>query len=128
MSGNSLLLDTNIILYLLSGDTDLSDLLYKRKLYVSFITQLELLGYSELTEKSKKVISGFLNECVVIDINSSIKEKTIDIRQKHAVKLPDAIIMATSIFLDVPLITADKEMTKVEEVNVILYAKNDTER
>ena len=47
MSGNSLVVDTNIVLYLLSGDETVAALLNDRQIYLSFITELELLGYRE---------------------------------------------------------------------------------
>ena len=70
MNGNSVLLDTNIILYLLSGDEVLSSLLYNRKLYISFISQLELLGYKDITVQDRDEIHTFLDECIFIDINT----------------------------------------------------------
>ncbi|MCS6973510.1 MAG: hypothetical protein NZM13_03410 [Cyclobacteriaceae bacterium] len=57
MSGNSLLPDTNIVLYLLSGDKTLAEILYRKKLYLSFINQLELLGFEGITSAQEKVIS-----------------------------------------------------------------------
>ncbi len=36
-------------------------------------------------------------------------------------KLPDAIIAATAIHLQIPLITADKDFEKVEELMLYLY-------
>ena len=125
MSGNSLLLDTNIVLYLLSGDKQLADLLFNRKLYISFITQLELLGFKEITSTQLAAIEEFLTQCVIIDINSSIKEKTILLKQTKKIKLPDAIIMATSQFLNIPLITSDKGMTNVDDLDIVLYSKDD---
>lgn len=44
MNGNSILLDTNIVLYLLNGEETLIPLLEEKNLFLSFITQLELLG------------------------------------------------------------------------------------
>ena len=44
MSGKEILADTNIIIYLLQGDNTLEDILQGKQLYVSFITELELLG------------------------------------------------------------------------------------
>jgi predicted nucleic acid-binding protein len=38
-------------------------------------------------------------------------------------KLPDSIIAASSIFLQIPLITADKEIKNVEGLNIIYYEK-----
>ncbi|MBI1768805.1 MAG: hypothetical protein HY015_07040 [Bacteroidetes bacterium] len=66
MSGNSVVLDTNIVLYLLSGDEVLSDLFYQKKLYLSFISQLELLGFKGITDKQHSEISRFIRDCVVI--------------------------------------------------------------
>jgi predicted nucleic acid-binding protein len=44
MNGNNLLLDNNIVLYiLLNGEETLISLLEEKKLFLSFITQLELL-------------------------------------------------------------------------------------
>jgi hypothetical protein len=38
MNGNKIFVDTNIILYLLSGDKTLAELLDRKQLYISFIT------------------------------------------------------------------------------------------
>lgn len=73
MSGNSVVLDTNIVLYLLNGDKILSELLFQKKLYLSFITQLELLGFRGITNHQQKEISKFISDCIVIDINDDIK-------------------------------------------------------
>jgi predicted nucleic acid-binding protein len=44
MNGNSVLLDTNIVLYFLNGEETLIPILEQKSLFLSFITQLELLG------------------------------------------------------------------------------------
>lgn len=44
MNGINILLDTNIVLYLLNGDSVLQQYLQGKSLYVSFINELELLG------------------------------------------------------------------------------------
>ena len=123
MNGNSVLLDTNIVLYLLSGDEVLSSLLYNRKIYISFISQLELLGYKDITVKDRDEIRTFLDECIIIDINTKIKEEVIKIRRSVRIKLPDSIILATSQYLNVPVISSDSDFGRVEEANVIYYEK-----
>ena len=45
MSGTKLLLDTNIVLYYLGGDTVLASLLDQREVFHSLITEMEMLGY-----------------------------------------------------------------------------------
>jgi len=67
MSGNNLLLDTNIVLYLLNGEETLIPLLEEKNLFLSFITQLELLGAQNLrSEKLRKSRSLFPNVQLLI--------------------------------------------------------------
>ncbi len=45
----------------------------------------------------------------------------ISIRKFYMLKLPDSIIAATSQYFDIPLISADKGLKKVEEINLLFY-------
>jgi predicted nucleic acid-binding protein len=124
MSGSNLLLDSNIILYLLNGDKVLTEILKGKKLYVSFVSQLELLGYQDINLQERDNVQGFLDECVIIDINEEIKSEVIKLKQVSKIKLPDSIILATSIYLNTPLLTADKGFEKFKDVNVLKYIKS----
>ena len=121
MNGTKFLLDTNVILYLLNGDNTVADLINGKQIYVSFITELELLGYQEITEEEHQRINEFLAECTIININKQIKERTIQIRQHQKIKLPDSIIAATSHYLNIPLISSDSDFKNVEGISVIVY-------
>ncbi len=121
MSGNSLLIDTNIALYLLNGDTTIANLLNGRDVYVSFITELELLGFSEIKEEDIKKIEEFLSKCIIVDLNQPIKRLTIELKRKHKIKLPDAIIAATSKYINIPLFSADKGFEKVSDLHFLKY-------
>ncbi len=121
MNGNNLFLDTNIILYLLDGDQTLAELLNNKQLYISVITELELLAYEGITVKEEKVIKEFVAQCKTITINNVVKQETIRIRKAYNTKLPDSIIIATALYLDFPLITSDIEFKKVEELTLIHY-------
>ncbi len=50
MSGTKLLLDTNVVLHLLSGDQTVAELINDKQVYLSFITELKLLGYRDIAE------------------------------------------------------------------------------
>jgi len=82
MNGNSLLLDSNIVLYLLNGEETLIPLLEDKQLYLSFITQLELLSFPGISEKEINKIKSFIDECIIIEMSSTIKEYTIKLRKK----------------------------------------------
>ncbi len=123
MNGNRIFADTNILLYLLDGDEILSEFLNNKKVYISFITQLEVLGYKMFTRNELKVIENLVSECTIIDINSSIKNNVIELRRNYRIKLPDSIIIATSFYLDLPIISADKDFKKIESLPLIFYER-----
>lgn len=123
MNGDRILIDTNTAIYLLNGDTTLANLLDQKRVYISFITQLELLGYSGITLETEKMILELIDSCIIIDINNSIKFEVIRLRRNYSIKLPDSIIAATALYFDLPLLSADKNFTKVKELNLMLYEK-----
>jgi len=124
MNGNKLFLDTNIILYLLNGDETLAEFLNGKQFYISVITELELLAYKGITEQEEKVILDFISQCKIINITSVVKQETIRIRKAYNTKLPDSIIIATALYLDLPLITADIDFKHVDELILIHYENN----
>ena len=121
MNGINILLDTNIVLYLLNGDTVLQHYLQGKSFYVSFINELELLGYKDITQSEEQSIIFFLDECAIIDINGGIKEITKQLRRRHKLKLPDAIVAATAIFLGIPLLSADKHFEGIDDLTFVRY-------
>lgn len=123
MNGNNIFIDTNTAIYLLDGDTLLAEILHQKRLYLSFITQLELLGYPGITDKEVRQIESMLENCVVIDVNNIIKSEAIRLRRAYSLKLPDCIVAATAISMDLPIITSDKGFKKVEELNLMFYEK-----
>ena len=125
MSGNKVLLDTNIGLYLFKGDQELANALQDAEAYVSFINELELFGHKDITAEEITWIELFLEECSIMEINQGIKDITINLRQKYSLKLPDAIVAATAIFLGISLISADKHFDKISELSLILYQLSD---
>ena len=104
MSGKEILVDTNIILYLLDGSDDIEKILQGKDVYLSFMTELELIGYKGNTQKQEEQIAELLRDCSIISMNNLIKEKYVEIRKKHSIKLADAVIAATAIAFDMPII------------------------
>src|SRR5258708_36905696 len=115
MNGKEILIDTNIILYLLKGNDTLEEMLQGKEIYISFITELELIGFKNITANEEKQVTLLLKDCLIISLNTSIKEKYVEIRKKYQLKLADAIIAATAISTAIPLITSDKQFKIVKE-------------
>ena len=74
-------------------------------------------GISELQLKSR---SKIINNCTLVGMTKHIKRITIQLKQNYTLKIPDAIIAATSIYLNLPLLTADKDFKKIKELDLIL--------
>ena len=47
-------------------------------------------------------------------------EQTIQLKKKYSIKLPDAIIAASCLVYDIPLVTADKGFSKIKELDLVL--------
>ena len=105
----------------MNGDTTIAELLDGRDVYIFFITELELLGFQDITKEERSIIQDFLSNCIIIDLNQSIKEITIDLKQSYKLKLPDAIIAATSQYMNLPLISADKGFEGISDQQFIKY-------
>lgn len=123
MSGNRLFLDTNIIIYFLSGDDTLTELLEGKSIYISVITKLELLSYHSLSKKEMDKLEKFISECTVIELTSSVQRNTVKIRKQYKLKLPDSIIIASALEADLPLISSDKSLRSIKEGVILYYEK-----
>ena len=120
MNGVRILCDTNILVYLLDGNTDIARLLDNKQIYLSVITELELFGKPNLSAHDNKIIDVMIEECFVININQEIKQIYREIRQNHVIKLPDAVIAATAIYLDIPFLTFDKGFKNVPHLKLMM--------
>src|SRR5205809_108784 len=121
MNGSSLFADTNILIYLLDKDAALLPILNNKSVYISFISQLELLSYKNYSSSEKIKLEGLFNDCFIVDINSEIKNFCVHHRLKYKLKLPDAIIAASAQYLSVPLLTADQDFKRIKEVDILFY-------
>jgi len=124
MSGDSVVLDTNIVLYLLKGDDKLEALLQGANVFLSVITKVELLSHPDLDEAGEQVIRELLQNVKLMEFTSTIQERAVLLRRQFKMKLPDAVIAATAAFLNIRLITADKKFARLkDELDVLLIER-----
>ena len=119
MNGIDFLADTNILLYFLEGNPAVSAFA-GQSLAVSAISEIELLGWHKISKQETSIIKGMLSNCFVIELIPAVKKIAIELKQKHKLKLPDAVIVATAIHLRVPLLTADKGFSQLKEADIFL--------
>ena len=88
--------------------------------YYSVISEIELLGLTGLPTAEEKALKALLKDCMPVEINSDIREISIRIKQQKKIKIPDAIIVATALWLEFPLVTADKGFKNIPGIDLIL--------
>jgi predicted nucleic acid-binding protein len=82
---------------------------------------LELIAPKSISLQEEQKIIDLLSDSTIIPMNDRIKEKYIEIRKTYRLKLADAVIAATAIAYDLPLLTADKGFHVVQELKLIGY-------
>ncbi len=111
--------DTNFLVYLHEGNQNIAPFL-NYNFGISFISEVELLGFKGITKLEETKLKQLINDSFTIEWNVKIKEQIIELRKKYNIKLPDAIIASTSLVYELPLVTADKGFSKIDELDLIL--------
>lgn len=111
--------DTNFLVYVHEGNQNLIPFM-NYNFGISFISEVELLGFKGITKEEEAKLKQLINDSFIYDWNYKLKEQTINLRKKYTIKLPDAIIASTSIVYGLPLVSADKGYSKIEELDLIL--------
>lgn len=120
MSGTKFLADTNTIIYFFNGHPKAINALDGKDIFVSAITEIELLSFHGLSDESREGIKEFLEDCTIFELTEKVKILTIALKKAHKIKLPDAIIAATAQFLKIELITFDKGFAKIPDLDLVL--------
>jgi len=111
--------DTNFLIYIHEGNEIVAPFL-EYNFGISFISEIELLGFINLTKSEENLLRALLDDCFAVEWDLKLKEQTILLKQKYNIKLPDAIIASTSIIHEIPLVTADKGFSRIIELDLIL--------
>lgn len=115
-----IMLDTNVIIYSLGGNSTITRLINNKEHFISEISEIELLGFHGLNMADEKVLISYLSQIRIISLNASIKTLAIEIRREYKLKTIDSIIAASAIYFDLPLVTADKAFKKIIDLTVHL--------
>jgi len=110
LTTESKVFDTNILIYHLNdslGD-DAEQLLekaFESGSYISVITRIELLGWHKHSDESLSSTEDLLSNLSEQPLSEEIVKRCIQLRQTTSLKVPDAIIAATALYLELPLVT-----------------------
>lgn len=103
-------LDTNAIIYYLKDDPDaviiLSNIFTQdTPLYISAITEIELFGFSKLSDYEVEQIEAILKTVAIIPVDSRIARTAGFIRRNYHINIADSAIAATALFTGTTLLT-----------------------
>ena len=85
MSGTNIIADTNMLIYLLQGNKRIAEQLEGKQLFISVISEMELLGMYGISQANLKLAKNLINDCIVVDFNNEIKEMAITLKQKYKI-------------------------------------------
>jgi predicted nucleic acid-binding protein len=120
MSGNNIVADTSLLVNFFNGLEIARKVMKGQQIWISCITEIELLSYSGLSDQEEQIIKSFIGESSLIDLHEGIRRLSIEFRKEQGLRVPDAIIAATSAYLDFPLVTMDGDFEKVKNLEVII--------
>ena len=116
------LIDTNTIIYLLdrklppAAEEFLTGII-DEQCQLSVITQIELLSWTPPRVEDRAVLETFVANCQITGLSPAVVRRTIDLRQRHRIKLPDAVIAATALVNGWTLVSRnDKDFRQVTEL------------
>lgn len=103
-------LDTNVLIYFLDdalGGSALQSVeqAMRASAKVSVMTRMEVLGWRGHAAESRASARFLLDQLDEIALTSPVVERVIEIRSDQAIKLPDAIIAASAMIENLPLMT-----------------------
>ena len=118
MNGERYLLDTNAVIQLFGGNRAVEQVLNASDFVaMSIITEFEFLSHPALTDADRSQYQAFRAYLHVYDVPSDddiLTQMIVSARQRHGLKLPDAIIAATARKNDLTLLTADDHFKKLK--------------
>lgn len=116
MNGNKILFDTNAVIYFINSSFDINNI----NIFISVISEIELLSYQKITQGAENKIRYFLNNNVnIINLDENIKNETISIRKNFNIKIPDAIIIAIAKVNNLSILKQDEGILKFNEKNSV---------
>jgi predicted nucleic acid-binding protein len=103
-------LDTNAIIYYLDEDPTVVPLLepilgQEIAIFVSVVTELELLSHPGLTEEDIAEMQQLLTSVVIFPLESRLAQLAGAPRRQYHLKTPDSIVAATALLTRTTLVT-----------------------
>lgn len=82
MSGGiNIVADTNLIILGIGGAIEARELMEGRALFISVITEIELLSIPFANSSDERLMREFISDCTLIELDSDVRREAIKIRK-----------------------------------------------
>ncbi|HRO40897.1 MAG: type II toxin-antitoxin system VapC family toxin [Flavobacteriales bacterium] len=124
MRSDSVVLDTNIVVYLFNGDQRLADQLEEVRLFISAMSRIELYSWRKAAGAEIALLDKFMQRCTLVEIDREVQDAAIALRRAHKLTVADAIVAASAQVKGIPLFTADGDFKRLgSELRVVIYER-----
>ncbi len=105
--GTGYLIDTNVVIAHLGNllPTNGAAFVDAPAPQISVISRIELLGWYNAPATELAKLEQFVNNAFIFELEEPLILRTIELRQQHRIKTPDAIIAATALHYNLQLLT-----------------------
>lgn len=106
--GTEYLIDSNAVIDFCNGKLPLAgrELLFSIvQPKISVITHIEVFGFPEISRTEEKLLNDFVSIALIYPLDIDVAKKSIEIKKKARIKLPDAVIAATALIHGLVLIS-----------------------
>jgi len=108
-----MLLDSNIIIYAVQPENAfLAELIAGNSVAVASVTKIEVLGFhlwATLDPERQRWIERIMSAVSVLPLDDAVTDRTILLRRHHRIRLGDAIVAATALVHELPLVTRNTD-------------------
>jgi len=120
-----MMLDSNILIGYLNGDESIRSTLYAWReagtvLFISHISVIEALSFAASTDEEIVRIEEFLNDFIILPLDMESSRYAAKLRRNYRLSLPDAIIAASALIHNVPLVTRDKHLQNLAGIQTTI--------
>jgi predicted nucleic acid-binding protein len=105
-----MLLDSNILIYGANGaNPGLDAILDRTDLAAASVTRIETIGFHRLSEIERVWLETTFDRMKILPLDDAVAARAIALRQERRMGLADAIIAATALVHNLPLVTRNEE-------------------